>query len=78
MNNEMELQTTVVSVIQEVKPNFREEALAEQLDSLHRIFVVEKLEEKLQISARSLLFDRRAWQCLDSLVSAVEERLLGK
>jgi len=69
------VQLAVRSLIHVIRPSLRPGSLAEQLDSLHRIFIVEKLEEKFDISMRSLLFDREAWQALESLVQAIERKL---
>ena len=78
MASSFDIQLAVRSVIDEIKPYLRSVSLAEQLDSLHRIFVVEKLEEKLGIPLRTLLFDRETWQSLESLVQAIERKLTEK
>lgn len=68
----------ILLAIQDIVPTLRVDSLGEQLDSLHRIFLVEQLEREFAIQARDILFDREAWKSVDTLAGAIKQKLLEK
>lgn len=67
------LKKRVLHAIQLILPAYSHGPLGEQLDSLHRIFIIEQLESELQVNLRAVLFNRNAWIDLESLVDALKK-----
>ena len=61
----------VLAIIQQILPNYIEGPLSEQLDSLHRLFVIEQLEKKFQVDLYEVLFDKEVWSNILTLSKSV-------
>lgn len=69
------IKSKILFVIEKVAPDVNQGALGEQLDSLHRLFVIEQLESEFQKEFHAVLFDRNAWKNIDALSQRVYEEI---
>ena len=74
MREKFDLQSTILRIIESVIPLNHERELSEQLDSLHRIFIIERIEQEVKLELRDILLSRDAWKTIESLVNTIERK----
>jgi len=75
MSDYSDLESKILTLIQKASPSLRKGSFPEQLDSLHRIFLIEQLEEEYQVSLRELIFERSAWSNFDAFIAFIRQKI---
>ena len=71
----LQIQNYLESLINSIIIFDKTRPLAEQLDSLHRLYVIEQLEQYLGEELHTTLFEKTPWNTISTLASYVDKKL---
>lgn len=71
----VQIQNYLESLINSIIIFDKARPLAEQLDSLHRLYVIEQLEQYLGEELHTTLFEKTAWNSISTLTSYIDKKL---
>jgi acyl carrier protein len=74
-NSQLDIAEYVFGLISSIGVDPTSEELAEKLDSLHRLYIIEKLESRYGIDLSQLLANQILWRRSEAIASEVYEKV---